>query len=201
MKQEACSQILYFLFRDLQRAYESKNRGGFIEYKRKEGGGGERRKKTVYGHHWSNVIGIANAEVIMTRRWHWEGHLINLVLPKDVHRHSFPFFRARCQILGKKSSVGRLWNKGKWFFFSNPRFLSTTNWQTPKLIRIAMGILLCPPSRKTLKTHSYLMRWDPGWELYLQRAGNFCTNKRKNLPSKERLVWNPCSEHVWFFHV
>ena len=68
MKQEACSQILYFLFRDLQRAYESKNRGGFIDYKRKEGGSGERRKKTVYGDHWSNVIGIANAEVIMTRR-------------------------------------------------------------------------------------------------------------------------------------
>ena len=68
MKQEACSQILYFLFRDLERAYESKNPGGFIDYKRNEGGGGERRKKTVYGHHWSNVIGIANGEVIMTRR-------------------------------------------------------------------------------------------------------------------------------------
>ena len=123
MKQEACSQILYFLFRDLERAYESKNRGGFIDYKRKEGRGGERRKKTVYGHHWSNVIGIANAEVIMTSRWHWEGHFINLVLPKDVHRHSFPFFLARCQILGeKKPSVGRLWNKGKWFFSSKFSF-------------------------------------------------------------------------------
>ena len=27
MKQEACSQILYFLFRDLERAYESKTAG------------------------------------------------------------------------------------------------------------------------------------------------------------------------------
>ena len=44
MTQEACSQILYFLFRDLEREYESKNRGEFIDYKRKEGGGEERRK-------------------------------------------------------------------------------------------------------------------------------------------------------------
>ena len=42
MKQQASSQILYFLFRDLERAYESKNRGGFMNYKREEGGSGER---------------------------------------------------------------------------------------------------------------------------------------------------------------
>ena len=41
MKREACSQILYFLFSDLERAYESKNRGGFMNYKREEGGSGE----------------------------------------------------------------------------------------------------------------------------------------------------------------
>ena len=165
MKQEACSQILYFLFRDLQRAYESKNRGGFIDYKRKEGGGGERRKKTVYGHHWSNVIGIANAEVIMTRRWHWEGHLINLVLPKDVHRHFFPFFLALSNSRGKKTVGGQAMKQREVIFFPlNSRFFCTTNWQTPKLIRLSLEILLYSP-RKNLKTHGHLIKWNPGLEL------------------------------------
>ena len=114
MKQQARSQTLYFLFRDLEGAYESKNRGGFINYKREEGGGGERRKYTFYGNHWSNVIGIANAEVIMTKRWHWEGHLINLFFfPKMSKDVPFFFFLHVVKFLGKKPSVGRLWKKGK----------------------------------------------------------------------------------------
>ena len=114
MKQQARSQTLYFLFRDLEGAYESKNRGGFINYKREEGGGGERRKYTFYGNHWSNVIGIANAEVIMTKRWHWEGHLINLFFfPKMSKDVPFFFFLARCQILGEKTVGGQAMKKGK----------------------------------------------------------------------------------------
>lgn len=117
MKQQACTQTLYFLFRDLEGAYKSKNRGGFINYKGEGSGGGERRKYTFYGHHWSNVIGIANAEVIMTRRWHWEGHLIKLFFPKDVHRRSFLFFLARCQILGEKTVGGQAMKKREVIFF------------------------------------------------------------------------------------